>query len=340
MAYHYSGLGPPALGRQAELLPVLVDALRESNVGPGQKVLVYTDTKKNKELVDAFYQAAVLLGAETAVIYTLPREVDRTPLPVVQQAMAGVDMILDLASSLWIYTDFLSQLLDEGKRILSCVSDIDTCLKMRPTHELGQRVRTGGGLMAAADEIRVDSRSGTCLTLRKAGRKGAFQDGLAINPGDWDCYPSHQVACAPLEGTANGRLVLDPGDLLVTLKRVVTEPVVIEVKDGRITSIEGKTEAILLREWFLQWKDPNAYGTSHIGFGCDPRADVGSNNLMEWETIAGGMMIAFGANTLRFLGGNNRSLAHIDLVLRQTDFALDGVAILREGAFVHPELII
>ena len=59
---------------------------------------------------------------------------------------------------------------------------------------------------------------------------------------------------------------------------------------------------------------------------------------MEWETIAGGMMIAFGANTLRFLGGSNRSLAHIDLVLRQTDFALDGVDILRQGAFVHPEV--
>ncbi|MGZ9190346.1 MAG: hypothetical protein ACXW39_09855, partial [Nitrospira sp.] len=176
--------------------------------------------------------------------------------------------------------------------------------------------------------------------LRKTGRQGAFQDGLIPNPGDWDCFPSHQVACAPLETSANGLLVLDPGDLLVTLKRVVAEPVVIEVTNGRITSIDGKTEAVLLREWFAQWNDANAYVTSHIGFGCDPRAEVGSNNLMEWETIAGGMMIAFGANTLRFLGGSNRSRAHIDLVLRRTDFALDNEPILKEGQFVHPDLSI
>lgn len=340
MAYHYSGLGPPALGRSAELLPVLVEALRQSNVGPDQRVLVYTDTKKNKDLIDGFYQAAVLLGAETAVLYTLPREDDRTPLGIAQQTMQGADVILDLASALWIYTDILSELLDQGKRILSCVSDIDTCLKMRPIPALTKRVKLGGELMAAADTIGVHSLSGTDLRLKKTGRQGAFQDGLVPNPGDWDCYPSHQVACAPLETSATGRLVLDPGDLLVTLKRVVAEPVSIEVSDGRITSIEGKTEAVLLREWFAQWNDPKAYITSHIGFGCDPRAEVGSNNLMEWETIAGGMMIAFGANTLRFLGGSNRSKAHIDLVLRRTDFTLDDTPILKEGQFVHPGLAI
>ena len=36
----------------------------------------------------------------------------------------------------------------------------------------------------------------------------------------------------------------------------------------------------------------------HIsGLVAIPVVDVGSNNLMEWETIAGGMMIAFGVAT-------------------------------------------
>jgi 2,5-dihydroxypyridine 5,6-dioxygenase len=338
VAYHYSGLGPPNLGRQAELLPVLMEVLGRSNVRAGQKVVLYTDTKKNKDLVDAFFQASILLGAETAVLYTTPRQNDRTPFPIALHAMHGADMILDLASAMWIYTEALSQLLDEGKRILSCVSDVDTCIKLAPTDVLVNRVNAAGPMMGRAEVLKVTSQAGSDLTLNKKGRKGSFQDGLAPNPGDWDCYPAFQVAAAPLETSANGRLVLQQGDLLVTLKRIVLETVTLDMRDGRIVNIQGGADALMLRDWFAQWDDEKAYTTSHIGFGCDPRSEVGSNNLMEWETIAGGIMIAFGANTLRFLGGSNRSAAHLDIVMRQADFALDCAQVVRGGEFVHPDL--
>jgi 2,5-dihydroxypyridine 5,6-dioxygenase len=338
MAYHYSGLGPPGFGRQAELLPVLLDVLRQSNVQPGEQVLVYTDTKKNKDLVDAFYQTAVLLGAETAVLYTTPREIDRTPFAVALHAMRGADVILDLASNMWIYTEALSELLDEGKRILSCVSDIDTCLKMKPDPAIVDRVNTGGPLLERAEVIQVRSRAGTDLTLNKRGRRGAFQDGLVPKPGDWDNYPAYQVACAPLEDSALGRVVLQPGDLFVTLKRIVTEEIVLHLERGRLVRIDGGAEAEMLRTWFANWDDPKAYTTSHIGFGCDPRADVNSYQLMEWETMAGGVLMAFGSNILRFLGGKNPSRAHLDITLRGVDFSLDGELIIEEGQFVHPEL--
>jgi 2,5-dihydroxypyridine 5,6-dioxygenase len=338
MAYHYSGLGPPDLGRQAELLPVILEVLRQSNVKAGEKVVLYTDTKKNKEMVDAFYQAATLLGAETAVLYTTPRQVDRTPYSVALHAMQGADIILDLASNMWIYTEALSELLGQGKRILSCVSDIDTCLKMGPDAAIVERVQQGGKLLDAAERIQVRSEAGSDLVLSKRGRRGVYQDGLTPNPGDWDNYPAYQVACAPLEDSATGRLVLEPGDLFVTLKRIVAEQVVLELEDGHIVEINGKAEAEMLRAWFDGWEDPNAYTTSHIGFGCDPRAEVSSSQLMEWETLAGGVMIAFGSNILRFLGGKNQSRAHIDIVMRKADFLLDGELIIQGGNFVHPSL--
>ncbi len=338
MAYHYSGLGPPGFGRGAELLPVFVDVLRQSNVKPDEKVVLYTDTKKNKDLVDAFYQAALLLGAETAVLYTTPREVERTPFSIALHAMRGADVILDLASNMWIYTEALSELLDQGVRILSCVSDIDTCLKMKPDPAIVARVNNGGEMLDRAQKIEVRSRAGSDLVLNKRGRRGVFQDGLAPNPGDWDNYPAYQVACAPLEDSASGRLVLEPGDLFVTLKRIVAEQIVLELEDGHIVNIEGKGEAEMLRTWFGGWDDPNAYTTSHIGFGCDPRAEVNSYQIMEWETLAGGVMIAFGANILRFLGGRNQSRAHIDVVMRKADFLLDGELIVEQGRFAHPAL--
>lgn len=339
MAYHYSGLGPPGFGRQPELLPVILDVLRGSNVGPGVKAIVYTDTKKNKDLVDAFYQASLLLGAETAVLYTVPREMERTPLPITLHALRGADIVLDLASALWIYTDALSELLDEGKRILSCVSDIDTCLKLTPDPKIVDRVNHGGALVHRAETIQVRTAGGTDLILNKRGRRGVFQDGLAPNPGDWDNYPAYQVACAPLEDSAHGRLVVSPGDLFVTLKRVAAEETVLTLEGGHIVQIEGQSEAEMLRQWWDDWNDPTVYTTSHVGFGCDPRAQVSSNQLMEWETLAGGSLIAFGSNILRFLGGQNRSPAHLDITLRNVDFLLDGELIIDKGRFVHPDLV-
>jgi len=338
MAYHYSGLGPPGFGRQPELLPVITDVLRQSNVKPGEKVILYTDTKKNKDLVDAFYQAACLIGAETAVLYTTPRDADRTPFSVALHAMRGADVILDLASNMWIYTEALSELLDGGKRILSCVSDIDTCVRLTPDPAIVGRVQNGGQLMTRAEKIEVRSEAGSKLILNKRGRNGVFQDGLVPNPGDWDNYPAYQVACGPLEDSANGRLVLEPGDLFVTLKRIVTEEVILDLEEGHIVNIEGKAEAEMLRTWFAGWNESSAYTTSHIGFGCDPRTDVNSYQIMEWETLAGGVMIAFGSNMLRFLGGKNQSRAHIDIVMRKADFLLDDALIIENGQFAHPAL--
>jgi 2,5-dihydroxypyridine 5,6-dioxygenase len=103
--------------------------------------------------------------------------------------------------------------------------------------------------------------------------------------------------------------------------------------------IDGGAEAEMLRTWFAKWEEASAYTTSHIGFGCDPRADVNSYQLMEWETMAGGILMAFGSNILRFLGGKNPSRAHLDITLRGVDFSLDGELIIREGEFVHPALV-
>jgi 2,5-dihydroxypyridine 5,6-dioxygenase len=131
---------------------------------------------------------------------------------------------------------------------------------------------------------------------------------------------------------------VQPGDIILPLKRIVSSPITIELRGGRITSIEGSADAALLRSWFESWRDPNSYVIAHIGFGCDPRAEIAAMQLMEWESYAGGVMIAFGANDGIFLGGSNRASSHIDIVLLNADFYADGQCLVSRGEFVHPEL--
>lgn len=54
------------------------------------------------------------------------------------------------------------------------------------------------------------------------GRKAMYQCGIADEPGRWDHWPSGLVTCAPLEDSAEGVYVVEPGDVLLPLKRTST----------------------------------------------------------------------------------------------------------------------
>jgi 2,5-dihydroxypyridine 5,6-dioxygenase len=339
MAFHYPGLGPPNYGRMPELYPVIADVLARSNVKAGEKVIIYTDTAKHKDIVDAFFAAAVALGAEvTIVLNTLRNDPDRRPMSLSVEAMKHAETVIDLASVAWIYTQPFSEILSGGTRILTSLGDVDTILKMRPNEDVARRARAGARIIQGGKEIVVRSGTGSHLTVRKDGRKAVCQEGLIEGPGSWDNLPAGQCACAPLEDKADGRLIVSSGDIILPLKRVVSEPIELTLEGGRIVHIEGGGEAALLRNWFEKWRDPNSYVIAHIGFGCDHRAELGSGQLMEWESFYGNVMIAFGNNSGVFLGGKTVAKSHIDIVFLNSDFAVDGQEILRAGAFVHPEL--
>lgn len=342
MAFHYSGVGPPSYGRLAELLPVVTKNLKDSHVKPGDKVVIYTDTKKNRDIVDAFFTACAAVGTRVSVVITTPRDdPDREPLELPLEMMKKADVLIDLASVGWLYTKAFSEVLDQGVRILSSMSDIDTIIKMAPRDEYRRRARNGGRFLNHGKIIRVTSSAGTDLTVSIEGRRGNFRDGVLSDVGEqWDNFPACHCAAAPVETLANGTMRINSGDILLTLKRIVTEPITLTLKDGRITDVQGGGDALLLAGWLRKWNDPNSYVISHIGFGCDPRADVAAMQLMEWEALAGGVMIAFGANHSRFLGGKNVARSHIDIVLRNANFAVDGVTLLEAGEFVHPDLIV
>jgi len=324
-----------------ELLPAVMNALRASGVGPGMRVVLYTDTQKQRDIVDAFFAAATSLDAEVILVLSTPRnDPDRRPLEIVRHALGEAELILDLASIAWIYTVPFSELLDRGVRILSSMSSVDTCLKMAPHPRYAERARRGAKAIHDAEVIRVVSEAGTDLTVPKAGRPGHYRDGMLRDAGEvWDNFPACHCSCAPLEDQAQGTLVIRPGDILLTLRHIVQSEIRCRVSGGRIVEIEGGMDAHLLARWLSAWQDPNSYRIAHIGFGCDPRADVMAMQLMEWEGLAGGVMVAFGNNASRFLGGRNRARSHIDIVLQRAGFHCDGITIVEGGEFVHPDFV-
>ena len=65
-------IGPPSFGRSAELFGVAQKVLSQSGLKSGNKMVVLTDTRTHKEIVDAFFGAGLSLEADTVVLMSKP----------------------------------------------------------------------------------------------------------------------------------------------------------------------------------------------------------------------------------------------------------------------------
>jgi leucyl aminopeptidase (aminopeptidase T) len=72
-----------------------------------------------------------------------------------------------------------------------------------------------------------------------------------------------QISWSPIESTINGTLVFD-GALWPPLELgKLNNPVKLEIKEGRITKIEGGAEADIFADWLKSFNDPNMYRIAH-----------------------------------------------------------------------------
>ena len=322
--------------------------LRLCKVTRQETVVVFTDTRTNSNYVSAFLAAGKeLAGAVFQLrIPILPDgtggDFDLNPvLRILQDAQFVID--LSTGEFLHLHRKWLKQVLSSGARVLQVRASDDQLRRCFPTEELRRKTVKGAEWLERSKTIRVTSKTGTDLRMSKAGRAAGTQYGISDVPGRWDSWPSGFLFCTAEEESANGSLVLDVGDILVMLGRYVAEPIRMKVENGRIVSIDGGVDAVLLREHLEQSRDPEALVISHIGWGTDHRArwtEVAQRGTEEGARDArsayGNVQIAFGENYS--LGGKNKTHAHEDLVLRRATFELDGEIVVDDGDIVPAEL--
>ena len=232
--------------------------------------------------------------------------------------------------------------LEKGKsRCLSVTITEPAMRRLWPTDNIINRCKSGAAFFDKGKEIRLTSEMGTDLTMNKKGMPGVYEAGVADSPGRWDNFGYAMVATVPIEGTANGKLVIEAGDYLVSLGTFVSENITCEIKDGYIKEIKGGASADYLRRYFEWYKDPEAYALAHIGWGAhdgaiwSPRggrfADETFGYVIDRYNYYGSIPIAFGWT----LGKNTDS--HIDINLLNHDLILDGEIICSKGKIIHPE---
>lgn len=145
-------------------------------------------------------------------------------------------------------------------------------------------------MFQGADTVYVTSHNGTSISFSVKGRELMPDTGILTEPGKFGNLPAGEGFLAPVEGTADGTLVLEwaPTGRLKT-------PVELNVKKGLVVEVIG-TGALAddLRE---KTRANELMGNvAELGIGTNDKAKR-PDNILETEKILGTVHIALGDNS-------------------------------------------
>jgi leucyl aminopeptidase (aminopeptidase T) len=179
-----------------------------------------------------------------------------------------------------------------------------------------------------ANEVKVTSPGGTDITFSVKGKSGMVDAGIFTEKGSWGNLPSGEAYTTPVEGTANGKLVVEP-NWCADLKEKMT----LVFKDGNVTEIVGGgkvgDEFRTLLD-FSKKQEPylSRRNLAELGIGTNPNAKR-PDNLLECEKIRGTVHLAIGDNS--HMGGKVSTDLHQDFIIPKPTWILDGKAVMKDG---------
>jgi hypothetical protein len=326
------------------------------NVKRGDRVLVLTDTAHDARVWQVVQSILSEIGADVTVALFERRPADYyDPPAAVCESMMKSDLNVLVASTGMLHCPANFRAMEAG--IPAICMDGGMTLEMfqsgAVTDDMKQ-IAVRKHYVAKdvfgpdAKECRVTSRYGTEFTYRVDGRifvpplPGSAFDSYKIINFDKDenrkggnlyyyLFPTGEFNVAPIEGSANGRLVIDL--TMHHLGRLWT-PIELTVTQGRVVSIDGGADARILRDYLNVYGDDNAYM-------CPAEASVGVNAKAvvrgiqrEDKNIIGTMHFGLGTNI--DVGGSVKSKIHMDGVVLEPTLYVDGVKRIDNGRILVP----
>jgi leucyl aminopeptidase (aminopeptidase T) len=323
------------------------------NIKPGMKVLVVTDTAHDARVWQAIMGILTELGADATLALFEPRPADYyDPPQQVCEAMLKSDVNILLCSTGMLHAPANAAAMKAGVPVI-CM-DGGLTLEMfqsgavtEDQREMAARLHHVATNVFGKDAkmCRVTSKFGTDLTYSVENRiyipKLPDNEYVPYKISDFGrsktsplircLYPNGECNVAPVEASANGKLVID---LCMHQLGRLHEPITLMVKDSRVVSIEGEGDAYTLRNYLETYGDENAYY-------CPAEASVGINSKAvirgvqrEDKNILGSMHFGLGTNV--DVGGKILSNIHMDGVILEPTLYVDGVKKIEHGKFLVP----
>ncbi|HET6829502.1 MAG TPA: peptidase M29 [Ramlibacter sp.] len=256
--------------------------------------------------------------------------------PVVS-ALAGITLVVDCRVEGLMHAPELPAILKGGARVVYVSNEHPEALvRLVPGDGLEAVVKDHIKRLRGTRRMQVSSEAGTALEISLQGAVCGGNWGYTSRPGTMTHWPGGLALAFPAAGSVNGRLVLAPGDVNLTFKRYVEQPVTLHIENDYVTRIEGAgVDAELMRSYIAAWGDREAYAVSHVGYGLNRAARWDSMALYDKRDFNGTELRAFAGNFLYSTGANEvagrHTAGHFDLPLRNCTVELDGQAVVQRG---------
>ena len=301
-----------------------------AGIKKGEQVLVITEPKMQK-IAESVASAVYAVGAEPIIAVITPRlsDSEEPPKPIAA-AMKKCDVFFCIVSVSITHTRAVRAAAEAGSRGIVMTQFTDEMLMSggidADFHEVAPICRAIARKMENAEEIILTTTHGTNLRLSAKGRPGNALVCL-VSPGEFSPVPNVEANVSPIEGTTRGTIVVDASIPYIGIG-VLEENVVIDVIDGKMTSISGGRQAKMLADNLASKNDPNVYNIAEIAISFNPKSKF-IGTMLEDQGVYGSVHIGIGSNIT--LGGEIKAACHYDLIMTGATMIVDGVTILKDG---------
>lgn len=335
---------------EAKWIDAFEKALVLCKVQEGETVAILSETQSRQLNVHLAELALLRLGVRPFHV-VIPTPPQRAPVPVrstgASDAMRGLkpaiaalrasSLVVDVTVEGMLHAPELPEILSDGARLFMISNEHPDALeRLLPDPGLTPKVKTAVKMLRASTKMTVTSRAGTDLHVDMTGAPTAGVWGYCDRPGTVAHWPGGVVVSFPGANTVNGQLVLDAGDINLTFKRYLQDPVTLTIENDFVVDIAGRgTDAELFRRYLAAWNDPLAYATSHVGWGMNPAARYEALTMYDQRDTNGTELRAYAGNFLFSTGANEfakrYTLGHFDIPVGHCTMALDGKNVIEDG---------
>jgi leucyl aminopeptidase (aminopeptidase T) len=153
------------------------------------------------------------------------------------------------------------------------------------------------------------------------------ESGISDKPGMVNSPPDIEACIALLEGTAEGKIIID-GSIVLPGLGPLKENVTAYVSEGFVTKIEGSYEALKFKNILDAANDKTVYNIGEFGIGLNPECKI-CGSMLEDEGVYG--TIHFGLGDNHTMGGLTESPMHTDIVVTKPTVIIDNKTIINDG---------
>ncbi len=338
MSYYYEY----ELGKASDILIRELFKAKE-----GETFVITADTESDKRVVDATARAVFAAGAKPMVIWLAsPLGVAKAadpmlPVEALTAVLKEADGWIEYNNQWLLYSTPYDIAYNENKKMRHlCLVGMNVdmmvrCIGRVDYPNLEKFMKKITDMTLKAKHIRLTTPSGEDVEFDNApGRNPIMELGYANTPGSH--MMAGQIGWAPELESVNGTIVFD-GSIVPPCKGILKDPVVLHIKNGEITKIEGGKEAQEFDAWTKSFNHPQMRKLAHVCYGFNPGARL-TGDILEDERVWGATEWGIGNVGPILIPGGISGPSHSDGICLNSSVWLDGVQIMDKGQVLDPEL--